>query len=279
MKKLLRSLVVLLLLSAIIEAKEVGFTLSTSLVGMSMDYREYDQSETLLDSEKSTFFELVGSQVAATYGIEESPYILSEFSAQALLLSGKTEYVGAAYDSSTQKFGSYGSYRGKTYNMIFDIDLAYSRVHRSDVGLFLGYGMGLGYRSWRRELSANQIELYSWFSLRPKMEFGYSIAKLSLAIKGEYQYGINPQMSILANSENPYTTLDLGSADIVELSIPLRYRLFSNLELHLEYSYQLQTIEKSNSAEYILDGQKELIYEPASSANNQYLKVGVDIVF
>lgn len=152
-------------------------------------------------------------------------------------------------------------------NSIVDFDVNYAQNYIVDKNIELKYGIGMGYRSWRRELFAWQVETYKWFSLRPMLGAKFAINKdLDIGLALEYQYGINPVMD-----ESTHGEFKLGGADIIEVSLPIKYRYNDNIKLLIEYVYQEQTIKKSN----IVDG----YYEPESTANNQYLKLGVAFKF
>lgn len=278
MKNRLIGIITLILLSSVSHAKESEFLFSSALVGMSMDYREYDGKGEILDSEKSSLSEMMGLEFRLAYRQVQESKNFTEIGINLIILGGETQYIGGVYNSVTKIFGPYGSYIGKSYNVIYDTCLDYKFTHVNN-NLDINYGLGLGYRSWRRELSANQIEVYSWYSLRPHVGLVYNIDKFSIGIETEYQYGINPEMPILANSENPETTFILGSANILQLSMPLTYSLNTQLDLFAVYTFQHQIIEASEPKNYILDGNTESVYEPDSKANNQYLKFGATFKF
>jgi len=269
---------ILFIMNTVLYAKESGYSISTALVGMSMDYREYDDQDVILDSEKSTFKSglLVGVDLnfAYTKVFESGNY--SKIGVNLKILNGETEYVGSLLNSSCN---SYGCYVSKSQNSIFDTDLKYKYSHIIKNAFSLNYGIGVGYRSWKRELSVTQIEVYKWLSIRPKVGFSYDLSKFRLGMCIEYQYGINPQMTILADAENPDTTVNLGAANIIQVSIPFNLSLTENIELFVEYIYENQSIDKSNTAPFIINGKEESILEPKSTANNQYAKFGVVFKF
>jgi len=92
----------------------------------------------------------------------------------------------------------------------------------------------------------------------------YSLSHgLRLALDLEYQYGISPTMS-----ESYYgLDFDLGAADIVKVSVPLTYRYSSVMDFFVTAVYEQQKIEASDV--------KSGFYEPDSTANNTYLKLGL----
>jgi len=260
-------------------AKESGFELSTSLVGMSMDYREYDESNEILDSETSKFTEMVGPELRGRYTHLHQNQNYSSIGINLTYLSGTTEYKGARLDPVTLTYGAYGSYVGTTKNRILDTSVDYSFTHAYKRGLEFSYGVGVGYRSWRRELSPSQIEVYAWPSLRPNFTISYSKRWFEVGTTLEYQYGINPEMTVLKDSENPDTTLHLGSANILQISVPIKFILTDYLTLFMENSYQYQVIEKSDSAAYVYNSTVVSISEPKSVANNLYTKFGMIFKF
>jgi len=259
-----------------LNARESGYSISAAFVGMSMDYREYDDNGNILDSEISVDGELIkGGEISLAYTkvLEDNDYALIALNINYLY--GETEYKGSLLNSGL----GYGSYVGRTNNDVLDIEAEYRFVDTYSNGIDLTYGLGIGYRSWRRELSASQVEVYKWYSLRPKFGVGYQVSSLHFGGLLEYQYGLSPQMDILANAENPDTTVDLGSGNIIEFTLPVSYTINEQLDIFFEYVYQYQTIDKSNAVEYILDGVTEYIYEPDSTANNQYIKLGATFKF
>jgi len=260
-------------------AKESGFELSTSLVSMSMDYREYDDNNAILDSETSTFTEMAGPELRLEYTHAHHKKSYSSIGVSMAYLSGTTEYKGARLDPVTLTYGAYGSYVGTTKNIILDTSVDYKFTHTYKHGLEFGYGVGVGYRSWRRELSPSQVEVYAWPSIRPNLAIIYSKNWFEVGTTLEYQYAINPEMTVLKDSENPDTILHLGSANILQISVPIKFILTNYLTLFMENSYQYQVIEKSDSAAYVYNSATVSISEPKSTANNLYTKFGVIFKF
>lgn len=276
MKKYLVILLALLL-SSTVYAKESGYSVSTALVGMSMDYREYDDNDKILDSEKSTANSgaLIGLDLGFAYTkvLDSGNYAM--LGANMKVLSGETEYVGSLLTSSS----GYGSYIGTTKNVIFDTAIDYRFSHVLQGGFALNYGLGIGYRSWRRELSPSQVEVYKWFSIRPQVGALYTISRFSVGLDVEYQYGLNPQMDILANSENKETSVNLGGANILQVCLPFTLSVHEKVDLFVAYTYQHQVIGKSDSTPYVINGTEYSILEPKSTANNQYAKFGATFKF
>ncbi len=262
---------VLLLSSTGVVAKDLHHTYSFALVGMSMDYKEYGPQ--LLDSEASSFTDIGGFEVAYGYKISNE----SKINFSVMYATGYSDYVGSLLGSGSP----YGSATSKTANNIVDTTLSYNRYNDLKNGVTFNYGLGLAYRYWERQLSASQIEGYEWFSLRPSIGLETSLLQsISLGMQVEYQYAINPKMSISANRDNQATSLNLGAEDTWKISIPLRYNYNNKITFFTTYSLEYQKINASNSIDYILRDRnnnpyQDRIHEPDSTAYNQYLKLGV----
>lgn len=241
-------------------AKDGKVVYSLALVGMSMDYKEYDTNGQLLDSEESSFTELTGTQIGIGYAFLKDISSYSIIKLNFMILRGQTQYKGSILGSGQ----AYGSLVSTTQNTIIDTDLSYKHIDIFNDFFKLSYGLGIGYREWERSLSASQVEVYKWYSIRPMLGVGIRVnEKLNIDSLIEYQYGINPIMT----SSNPNLDFELGSADILELSFPVTYKYNKNLDFFVEAVFQKQTITRSN----VNSG----FYEPDSTAYNNYLKLGL----
>ena len=227
-----------------------------SFVSNAMDYREYDKNNEILDSESSDLSEMLGVEFKYRFYFKDSSHI--ELS--ALGVSGDTKYKGSYFGSGDP----YGSLVSTTKNDIYNIALFYKMENETSFErVKMHAGLGIGYKFWQRELQKTQIEQYYWYSLRANVGISYNLGALVSMLEFEYQYGIDPQMSATGFSED----FDLGGANIMLISIPLRYEVSKNLDLLCAYNYEYQIIDASNS----IDG----AYEPDSTAKNHYLKFGV----
>lgn len=239
-------------------AKELHNSYSLALVGMSMDYKEY--APQLLDSEKSTFIEIGGFEMAYGYILSNE----SKINASVMYVTGYTDYVGSALGSGNP----YGSLTSRTTNNIVDIALSYTRYKELSYGLTLDYGAGVGYRYWERTLSTIQNEVYDWFSLRARVGLTKDINnRFSVNVGSEYQYGIKPNMY----ASNLGANFTLGSADILKGNIGLAYGFSPKLDIFMDASLEKQTIGHSN---IVASGGVNYL-EPDSTAYNKYLKFGV----
>lgn len=256
---------VIFLFSTAAFAKEKEYLLSVSLVGMSMDYSEYLSSGELFDTEKSDFSGIVGVELGLTKILPTESRNYAQVGISYMSLAGETQYIGGIIGSGL----GYGSYLSGTLDNIIDTEIEYVYTSILENDFEISYGIGAGYREWRRELSATQIEIYSWYSLRPKIALTYKYNDFSVAACLEYQYGLNPEMSF--DIPGTYAVLTLGAANITKLTLPLKYKYSNKINLFSEYVYEKQIIEKSNVVEGWL--------EPRSEAYNQYLKFGAEFKF
>ncbi len=236
-----------------------------SLVGLQMDYREYDENNVLLDSEKSSFSEMMGAEFEYRYFLDDS----INLELKVLTLSGNTNYVGSLIGSNQ----GYGSSASTTINDIRDISFMYNAKQISDFDVNMLCGLGGGYRFWQRQLSASQVEQYDWYSLRGNIGLEYNLeTSVILKVLLEYQYGITPSMK----TNGIDGSFKLGSADILQISVPLRYNISQHFSLTCEYLYEYQKIMKSNYLSGTVNGiYSDRWHEPDSRASNQYLKVGM----
>jgi len=256
MQKLL--LVMLLSVTLFAQSKmEYGI----SLLGMKMDYKEYDSSGILLDSESSNYTDITGAEFFYRYFTESGTSV--DFNVFGL--SGTSDYTGSYLAADD----GYGSVKSTTNNDIYDVSLSYNFLNlytAKEINLF--GGVGLGYRFWQRELSALQVEQYTWYSIRANIGVEYHLDAFSSKVKLTYEQGIDPEMSATGFNES----FQLSSANIIKLSVPLRYSVMRNLDLRCEYVYEYQKIKESD---VLYDENSYGYLEPDSKAYNQYIKIGI----
>ena len=240
---------------------------SLALVGMSMDYKEYDKSNTLADSENSSLGKITGYDMSLGYLFNRTDSSVDEAAFNVSMLNGKSDYVGQNLNNPQ----GYGTLVGTTQNRFIDTSLDYKHTYRYQDFLDFSYGLGVGYHSWKRDLSSIQSELYEWYSLRPMVGVTMIMDQFSLGVTGEYQYGFNAVMHALNFSEN----FKLGGADIIAVSFPLRYSYSKDLEFFTQYTMTKQSIKKSNE----IQSGGLFYYEPDSTSYQNYLKIGATFKF
>lgn len=269
MQNSLKVILFLLLLGSMnLSAEEKDSKVAISLISMRMDYREYDNSGSILDSEKSNFLDIAGIGLQYSYKFLKAEDAYSQIDVNYIGVYGNTDYVGSLLGSGN----TYGSVTGKTHNSVYDVEIVYKNYHYMGGPFELHYGLGVGYRSWRRELSASQVETYKWFSLRPLIGLQiFSTKSLSFGIEAQYQYGINPTM----NSSSPSASFDLGSADIIQVAMNINYVYNSDIDLFTKLRVEEQSIDRSNVVVVGSTG----YFEPDSTAKNQYLEIGLAFKF
>jgi len=246
-----------------LQANDGHYSLNTSLVGMSMDYREYDDNSVILDSEKSDFTQMIGVDLGFSYieYLEDEDFSMADVS--LFLASGETEYVGAYLDSN----GSYGDVVSTTLNNIVNFDVAYIYGFSLNQDLHLLLGGALGYRAWERALSQTQVETYSWPYIEPKVGVGYKSDAFSFNTLLGYKYAVSPIMTATGISDE----FKLGSVESFNVSLKLAYEIEENIEIFSEYVYENQVIAKSN---VVYDTDKKGYIEPDSNSNDNYIKFG-----
>jgi len=246
-----------------LQANEGHYSLNASLVGMSLDYREYDDNSVILDSEKSDFSQMIGVDLGFSYieYLEGDDFSMADIS--LYLASGDTEYVGAYLDSN----GSYGDVVSTTLNNISNFDVAYIYGLSLNHDLHLLLGGALGYRAWERALSKTQVENYSWPYIEPKVGIRYSYDAFSFNTLLGYKYAINPIMTATGIRDD----FKLGSVESLNVSLKLTYETAENIEIFTEYVYENQVIEKSN---VVYDTEGNGYIEPDSNSNDNYIKFG-----
>ena len=259
MKKVLLAFLLFFVTQGISDTK---IEYAISLIGMNMDYSEYDQNGMILDSEESNFQDILGAEFEYRYFLNASSNLEIKLSS----LTGYTKYTGSYLNDSNAHYGSVVS---STKNTIYDFSFAYNMKKRSDFkNIIMLADIGVGYRDWFRELSSTQIEEYTWYSIRGNLGLEYHKNDFTGSFIVEYQYGIKPNMSATGFSDD----FELASANIMKFSVPLRYNVYKNLDLTCAYIFEYQEIKESNVL-YGSDGKGYV--EPDSTAYNQYIKIGM----
>lgn len=256
-----------MLLTCTAFSREKRVTYSLSLIGMSMDYNEYDPQDVLLDSETSNTNDILGYEMSLAYMFHTHTDNRDEIGIDIMQLSGQSVYKGSSLGSSDP----YGSLVSTTQNSFVDTSVKYKHTYLYKRYLSLSYGIGFGYHSWDRKLSSTQEELYEWFSLRPMLGASVNYNNIDVGMHLEYQYGFNATMQ----SSNPALDFTLGGADVFEVTFPIGYHYGDDIEFFIKTTFSKQTIKKSN---YVMYG-GNTYYEPDSTSYDSYIKVGAAFKF
>jgi hypothetical protein len=252
----------LLAFASFLNAKD---TYSIAFVNLDMDYREYDEYGQIFDSEQSD--SLKGAELSYERDLECDEQSCSKVKLSFLGIQGDTDYIGAYLGSGLP----YGSLRSTTKNKIYDLNIEGSKVLNFEVANIV-YGIGLGYHSWYRELSSYQNERYTWFYVAPIIGVSKDIIKgLNIAASIQYKYGLRPKM--VANAIT--NEFKLGGVNTLQINIPVRYELNEYIDIFTEYVYVNQKIKKSD----LVLQSGYFFYEPKSTDNQNYLKVGISFKY
>lgn len=224
------------------------------------DYTECSATNCPLDDENSNFFgNLNGNTLEAKYNLKATYDYLVTFGFGYQKFLGYTDYVG---DYLTNPQG-YGTVKSSTKTILTNKNLFVQVANISDdAKVFLS--TGIGQREWNRWLSDTQKEIYKWDFA--KIGIGYEeniYDDFTLGLELSYQKAINPEMLWVEKNYN----FSLGKTDGHNLKIPLRYKLFKNLDLIGSYEYDKWKITKSNTIDSYC--------EPGSITKNQILSAGV----
>ncbi len=249
-----------LLLTCNLFAEENNVKYSIALVGMSMDYKEYDSANTFLDSETSSLGKINGYNMSLGYLFNRSSVSVDEIYIDLMRLGTFTAYDGFIRGTTTP-------HKGTTTNKFIDASLGYKHTYRFNNRFDIYYGLGFGYHAWDRKLSSIQDELYEWHSIRPIIGTTLRMQKFNLGIFTEYQYGFNTKMGA-SDTNDSYK---LGGANIFVVGFPLRYDYSDKLEFFTQYTLSTQTIKASN----VVNG----LLEPDSTSYQNYLKIGATFKF
>jgi len=263
MKMLKKIIIGVVFTSSMLFAK-VSMEYSINAVGMSMDYKEY-KNGVLLNKESSGYSDLTGAEFQYNYIIKNAgKEDYNNIALKVMALGGNTNYTGSYIGSNL----GYGSVLSITTNQIYDVSVDFAHTYQQTQNFKIIVSLGAGYRFWRRKLSAQQVEDYKWYSVRPGIAFSYTYKGVSLSPKFEYQYGVRPRMSATGIKDE----FKLGSANIMDFTLPIEYALNQNFSLYGAYTYQYQKIQESN---VVYDSSGKGYLEPDSKAYNKYIKFGI----
>lgn len=266
-KNLFHASALLAVLSCSAFSTENHVKYSIALVGMSMDYKEYDTNGVLADSETADISDILGYEMSLDYLFNRHAYDHDEIGINIMQLSGTSVYKGSLLGSGSP----YGSLVSSTQNSFVDTSVNYKHIYQYKRYLSLSYGIGVGYHAWNRKLSSVQEELYEWFSVRPMLGASVNYKNIDVGMIAEYQYGFNATMQ----SSNPALDFTLAGTDIFEVTFPVIYRYTDNIEFFVKATFSKQTIKKSNDIKYGV----YTYYEPDSTNYSNYIKLGAAFSF
>ncbi len=235
----------------------------TKITSVNFDYKETGDSGQTLDTEKASLGKINGIEL----GIRSSDYISpkSDF-VQSFTLSynsGNTDYKGA------YQGGNYGDLTTTTKNKLAKFSYKAGLKLKVADSLAVGANIGVGGRSWRRELNDGNAETYYWSNwiLGARADWE-AMPKLTLSTTADWQKAANPKM----HSSSEGQTFDLGDTNGYKVGISANYKLTNNLSLEGDVVYDYWKINKSNVVDI---GGGYVAWEPDSKTKNTYAKLGL----
>jgi len=240
-------------------------TVFVSFVGSVMDYKEYDSRGVLVDSESTTFRDLVGFELGYSYVAAFENFAIKT-QIEYMHIEGESKYVGSYLTSNA----SYGSLVASTYNTIDQGKITAKGIIPLSSVVNLKLAVGIGYYQWERALSVTQVEQYSWYPLIGEIGTTFKLfpsCAYNLNIDFFYQKGMFPKM----DAYDLGYTFDLGAESDYGVKLGIVYEVSPYVNLYGTYIYDYQEITHSN----VINN----YYEPDSTDAKHYVKVGLGYNF
>ncbi len=271
MQNHLKKIVPILLLGSSVWAQS-PFALHLYATGMSMEYKEYNDVDVILDSEESGFTDITGLDGGVDYTVSHNNDFYSNLEFDYLRVTGTTDYKGALLGSGE----GYGSFISTTQDKLEDTRFMFNELYALSSSVKIKGGIGYGHHSWRRELSAAQVETYEWDYLRLMaggiLKFDSS-SNFTLDISAAYENALSPTMR--AEMQVVNLEFDLGGVECYEADIYGMFDVGYGFSVVGGYIYKKQNIAKSNKVPL---GQG-YAYEPKSVDYQQFFKLGIKYSF
>lgn len=232
-------------------ATSSGLSMYGSAVVMSTDFTGYNDNGSVYETDKADITDLNGYELGVVYTYLKDSSSYNEIKYNILLINGKSLH------KSTM-----------TSNTFLDTDISYRHTEVYKKLYEVHYGIALGYHRWHRAITTSIVEDFEWFSVRPTLGVGLNATKnIYVGLLVEYQIGFDATMK----SSSPELTFMLGGADVLELSLPLKYSYDKNIDFFVEGVYQEQRIVQSNV--------NNNLREPDSKAYSALVKAGMAFKF
>jgi hypothetical protein len=152
-------------------------SLETDLIGAHLDYKEYDSSNHIIDSDKSKFYEMKGIKVKYRGNCLLKYFLNLEF------LYGQTIYSGRTMD---------GTPLYTKQKNVYILNLS------SGIFLVNNFYLSLGYRKWNRGKSnyiGDYDEVYKWKYIGYGYEYYIDSPKLLVLMNLEYQKAFDASLN------------------------------------------------------------------------------------
>jgi len=233
---------------------------------LQMDYTEYAQDGSFLDSEKSHSLDIAGAELVYLFDFARGDGGADSSSLEFSLsyLQGKSNYDGFLQSSGGAIIKGF---RSRTDNKITEPRIRWRETKKGkvyDASLFAS----LGYRYWRRDLGSQYgyTEKYRWAYGDVGVSFTFHDGDWDLGFEGAYKRAYSPTMYAAIGSGLDF---DLGKTSGYNFSIPLRYNINKDTSLELVYEIDTWDIGASN----VVSGYRE----PNSQTKNKSIKLGLVI--
>ncbi|MEY4505153.1 MAG: hypothetical protein RL154_1450 [Pseudomonadota bacterium] len=257
----------LLLVSITSFAANDTFYLAVKANTMAMNYTE-TQGGATLDTEKSNLFGKIGGFNIDAYARVAQGFLMAD--ATRIMLNYEYSNGNSNYTGSILGMGSsFGSYKDTTNNTIKRAQATISQVKYTPYGAAM-LNLGIGNRTWNRNLSSSQTEDYVWNYLTAGLGFDFNLgSSFTLGALAYYQQAFSPTMQY--NSSNFNNKFNLGSTNGYRIEVPASYKITQMFSVVGSWALDNWKINQSNS----VNG----YYEPPSTTNNQTLSLGLALKF
>jgi len=252
----------LLLLTSFSYADSLNkFNFEFSYLGLTQNYKEYDTSDSILDSEISKNLGLNGIKIGINYDFFKYRNIHNYIGINYYKVEGNTEYKGSLLNGNQP----YGSIVSISQNKIYEYEgLIKSEIFLHNFSIFSEFSFGNRY--WKRTLSSIQEEDYEWYFLKAKLGTKINIYKnFFIGLNTDYKYAIKPTMKFDSLSFN------LNNVYSYSIGIPLILSVNDKLSFNIENKYEnIHIFDSDYNQGY---------YEPRSTTHNIYTKIGMNYKF
>ena len=270
-----------LLLAASLCADTYDNKLEFGLKTTAYNYTERGNQDEILDTEDSNFFDIGGIYGSFDHKLSTEAEIAYYVNIYGSYTAGSTDYKGSLLGTGS----GYGSYTSSTENTFYELQVNLKRLHQYENKATYTL-LGLGYKSWERELSSNQVETYYYYFFQTAIGGKVNIYKdWSLGLDLTGQLAFNPKMDAKFTSSSGQglnETFDLGTVYTYKIATPLVIPINEQLSFSTKLEYEFTSYGKSNTISvpnFPNPGDTESYLEPKSQQKNWHLYAGLELVF
>jgi len=247
------------------------------------NYTERDDQDQILDTEKSSLFDMGGIYASYNHKLKEfnteSGSIAHYINVYASAEYGETEYKGSLLGSGQ----GYGSFTSTTANLFYEYQINLKRVQYYK-GSSRYISFGLGYKEWERELSTTQVENYHYEFAQIEVGAQKLIYEdISLGLTLGALLAFNPQMDAdFSTGTGLHETFNLGTTYSYKIAVPLEIPIQDGLVFVTKAEYEFTSIGKSNKIavpNFPNPGDNHNFLEPKSQQKNWHFFAGLQLLF